>query len=103
MCLGNAVGTSLILKEYSLIVLLSNATHAATSLVRYELDTYPGSSGSPLLYSAAAGDSDIGIVIMAVHLHGATEKETKRPMFNEGSVLTKAVLDGMMATFYERH
>lgn len=100
MCLGNAVGTSLILKEYSLIVLLSNATHAATSLVQYELDTYPGSSGSPLLYY---GDSDIGIVIMAVHLHGVTEKETKCPMYNEGSVLTKAVLDGMMATFYERH
>ena len=73
-------------------------THAATNVVQYELDTYKGSSGAPLLYF---GDSEVGIVIMAVHLHGVTNEETECPMYNEGSVLTKTVLKKMMDTFPE--
>ena len=67
-------------------------THAATNFVQYELDTYDGSSGAPVLYF---GDSD-GVVIVGVHLgHG------KGHVYNEGSVLTKAVLKEMMDAFRE--
>ena len=70
---------------------------SSTSL-RLTIDTYAGSSGAPLLYF---GDSEVGIVIMAVHLRGRTDKETECPMYNEGCVLTEAFLKEMMDTFRE--
>ena len=58
-----------------------------TDSVAYTLDTYVGSSGSPLLYS---GDTGIGIVVMAVHRKGSFKRQ-----FNEGSILTQSFLSGM--------
>ena len=65
-------------------------SHADMDVVKYDLDTYVGSSGAPLLYF---GDREVGIVIMAVHLRGCTERPSGRPVYNQGSVLTKTVLD----------
>ena len=72
-------------------------THATTVLVQYKLDTYDGSSGAPLLYF---GDSEVGIVIMGVHLCARGSRK-KGHMCNEGSVLTTAVLQKMMNAFRE--
>lgn len=54
--------------------------------VKYRLDTYPGSSGSPLLYSAGGGIKCV--VLMAVHVRGDVENRC----YNVGSVLNKSFL-----------
>lgn len=57
--------------------------------VKYRLDTYHGSSGSPLLYSAGGGIRCV--VLMAVHVRGKVEKRR----YNVGSVLNKSFLSEM--------
>ena len=68
-----------------------------STVVRYKLDTYEGSSGSPLLYAYSRYINDItevGVVVMAVHQRGF-------PRYNEGSVLTQTFLKGLRDALYD--
>ena len=67
----------------------------STDVVMYKLDTYEGSSGSPLLYIHSHKQSeDAGVVVMAVH-----RKEYTR--YNEGSVLTQVFLNELRKALYD--